>query len=495
MSSIATYQAVGKRQSRITGAVYIMGAQALVLVLGYVTHLWIGRELGPSLYGVYGVVLSMQSIFGLFLTLGVPVAVSRFVARDEETAQSVLAKGVRLQMLIAVIVAGSVLLLSPVLARLLGDPTLTSYIAFSAAVIFAQALYPVYTQFFGGIHLFSRQSLLTAIYAVVKLAGALSLIYVLHVYGAFAGFLIGGIAAAIFGWYWTRGVGGSKPTALSTRSFLAFAGIYVLVLVGLQILISLDLFMVKAFLRDDTVAGYYNAAVTLSRIPYQLLQALGFIVLPSVAMLTRPGRSHDEAAQFISDTIRYLIALIVPSVALAAATSKPLILLFYSTPYLPAAPVLTILMVGLGSIAFYLLLANIVAAAGRPTFCVALTAGLLAVSGILGYVLIPRWGLMGAAWQTTIAGIIGLAVMAVYTFRSFHIPIPIRSTLNILIASAIAVLPTYFWQATPVTLFLQYIVAGLLYVLALVLLREVNSRDVERLGAVHPIFKRWQRPA
>lgn len=479
-----------KQQSRITGAVFVVGAQAVVLVLGYVTHLIIGRLLGPGPYGVYGVVLSIQTIFGLFLTLGVPVAVSKYVAQDDTSAQSILRHGLKLQILIGIGLGLLVLVLSPVLARILGDASLAPYIAFSATVIFAQALYPVYTQFFGGMHFFSRQGLLTALYAIVKLCGAVSLIYVFHVYGAFAGFLIGGLAAAALGWYWTRNVGGSNKSTLSTKAFLSFAGIYALVLVGLQILISLDLFMVKALLHNNVATGYYNAAVTLSRISYMMLQSLGFIVLPSVAKLTSPGASHDEAAKFISDTIRYLIALIVPSIALAAATSKPLILLFYSSAYISAAPVLTILMVGLGAIAFYLLLTNIVAAAGKAGICVWITAGMIILSAALGALLISRFGLMGAAWQTTITGIVGLGVMAIYTFSSFRIPIPFKSTINILIASAVAIVPTYLWQATPLTLFPQYAVVGLVYILALFLLREVRSEDIARLRSV-PVINKW----
>ncbi|MAF80524.1 hypothetical protein CL628_00770 [bacterium] len=482
-----------KPQSRLTGAVAVMGAQGSVLILGYLTHLWIGRLLGPGPYGVYGVVLSLQSIFGLFLTLGVPVAIARYVARDEEHGHSILRQGARLQLLIALVVALIMGLGSPILAGLLGDPMLASLIAFSAIVIFSQAAYPIYQQFFSGMHMFNRQAAVTTLYAVIKAAGALSLIYVFGVFGAFAGFLIGGIAAAIIGWWWSRGLGGRKEKRLPRTAFLKFAGVYVLILVGLQILISLDLFMVKALLGDNVQAGYYNAGVTLSRIPYMLLQALGFILLPSVARLTKPGASADEAVTFIAQTIRYLILLIVPSVALAAATSKPLIHLFFSTQYTAAAPVLSVLMIGLGSLSFYLLLANIAAGANRALVSLGITVGLVIVSAGLGWYLIPTYGLIGAAWQTTITGLIGLAILATYTFRTFRIPVPWRSAVNAIVASAIAVGLTYFWIATPLTLIPQYLVVGVIYLTALWFLREIRDVDRTRLASMHPRLN-WLKP-
>lgn len=478
-------------QSRLTGAISVLGAQAVLLALGYVAHLWIGRVLGPAPYGVYGVVLSLQSIFGLLLTLGVPVAISRFVAQDEAAAKSILKKALRLQLVVAFLVAGLMLILSPFIARLLGDKALLPYLMFSVTVVFCQAFYPLYVQFFSGLHLFSRQALLTTLYAVIKLAGALSLIYFLHIYGAFAGFLIGGLAAAAFGWYWTRHLGGTRPATFSTRDIAAFAGLYVLVLLGIQILMSLDLFMVKALLKNDVLAGYYNSATTLARISYLLLQSLGFIVLPSIAKLTKPGESHDEAARFISDTIRYLIALIVPSVALAAATSQSLILLFYSGKYLPAASTLTILMIGLGALAFFQLLTSIVAGAGRPAVCTSITAALLVLSLLLGFMLIPRYGLIGAAWQTTITGLIGLSIMSAYTFRTFRIPVPFRSLTNILVASAVAISCTYLWRASALTLLPQYLLVAVVYIAMLLLLKEINAGDRRRLASLHPFFSRF----
>ena len=58
-------------------------------------------------------------------------------------------------------------------------------------VLLLQFGYPVFVQFLCGMHRFNRQAMLTSVYAVIKLIGALSLIFIFGVYGAFAGFAIG----------------------------------------------------------------------------------------------------------------------------------------------------------------------------------------------------------------------------------------------------------------------------------------------------------------
>ncbi len=478
------------KQSRLTGAISLSLAQAVVLMLGYVTHLWIGRVLGPAAYGVYGIVLSIQTIVGLLITLGVPAAASRFVAQREQSAQPILKQLLLVQMGVAATIAIGTVIISPLITRLLRDASLMPYLWVVAAVVFFQAFYPIYVQFLSGIHRFNRQASLTALYAVAKLAGAIILIYSFGVFGALIGFAVGGIAAAIIGFIWTRGIGGQEPYRIPNKELLSFAGSYVLMMFGLQILMSLDLFMVKSMIGDDVSTGYYNAAVTLSRIPYFLLQGLSFILLPSISALTKTGESHDKAASFVRDVIRYLIALILPSIALAAATSRELVSLFYSRTFAPAAPLLTVLIVGLGALAFFLLLANLVAGAGKTKIPMYLAGGMIGISFVSGLFLISHHGLIGAAWQTTIASTIGFVILAWYTFRTFRIPLPVRTTINVIIASTVAVLPTYIWKVGNFMLPIQYILLGIVYIVCLLILKEITPADRGRLQSIHPLVAR-----
>ena len=477
-------------QSRLSGAISLLIAQAIVLLLGWITHPIIGRILGPGSYGMYGVVLSIQTILGLFLALGVPVAISRFVAQDTTHARSILRQALRIQIIFAFVLSITTFLLSSVIAGLLGDQNLTNLIRFVALVLLLQSGYPIFVQYLSGMHRFNRQALLTSTYAVIKLIGALSLIFVFGVYGAFAGFAIGGFSAAIIGWFWTKKIGGTKPQPLPVKAFLSFAGTYVLILVSLQILISLDLFMVKAIMKDNITAGYYSAAVTLSRISFMLLQSLTFVLLPSVSALTKPGASKEKAVHFISSSLRYLIMIIVPGAALASTTSQTLIRLFYSAQYDPASSALSILMIGLACIAFFQLLANIVAGAGKAHVALLGTIALVAISLFSGLALIPAFGIIGAAWQTTISGSIGLIGLSLYTFKVFNIPIPYKSILNVVLASVVIILPTYIWKVHPFILPFQYIVLFSFYIAILFLLKEITLQDRQLIANLHPKL-RW----
>ena len=98
------------RTSRLSGAILLASAQAVLLGMGYVTHILIGKLGGPALYGVYGVVLSFMTILNMIMTLGIPVAVSKEVAQDEENSGGILTSALLGQMVLAIILSSGTLL-------------------------------------------------------------------------------------------------------------------------------------------------------------------------------------------------------------------------------------------------------------------------------------------------------------------------------------------------------------------------------------------------
>jgi O-antigen/teichoic acid export membrane protein len=66
-----------------------MIVQFVFLVAGYAIHAGLGRILGPSLYGTFGVVITLVTILNLILTSGIPRAVSRYIAIDHRTSRAI----------------------------------------------------------------------------------------------------------------------------------------------------------------------------------------------------------------------------------------------------------------------------------------------------------------------------------------------------------------------------------------------------------------------
>ena len=474
-----------RRTSRLSGAAYLTIAQAVLLALGYVTHILVGKIGGPPLYGVYGVVLSLQSILNMLLTLGIPVATSKEVAEDEHNSGNILKSAAIGQVSLALALSVGTVLFARPIALLFGDESLTPIIRFTAVIYPFTGLYALLTNYFNGLHAFAIQAGLTVLYSVAKLGGSVGLLFPYGVRGALAGFGIGGAASALAGFTLARPtITGRSVFPVPIRRLLTFAGAFVGTSIALQILMSMDLFLVKRILHDNTLVGYYNAAVTLSRIPYFILQALGFVFLPSVARLMHDN--PEQARRFIRDVSRYLYLLLLPVTALAATTSKNLLRLFFNPSYDPAAQPLTLLMVALGLLSAFYLLATIAAGAGKPRVPFLVSWALIPLSVVLGFLLIPRFGLEGAAITTILVSSIGAVGIGVYMYWRFRITFPLTTLLRGFFATVLMVLPTYFIEPRVLLLPVEYVVLGIIYLLVLVALGEVKKGDLQRLTSLLP---------
>lgn len=475
-----------QRTTRLSGAAHLAVSQTVLIALGYVTHVLVGKIGGPPLYGVYGVVLSLMTIVNMLLTLGIPTATSKETAEDEANSGGVFVSAVRLQLLFAFVLSFGTLLFADAIAELLKDQKLAPIIRFTAFIYPATALYSLLSNYFNGLHAFSAQARLTILYSLAKLTGSVGLLFLFRsVPGALSGFIAGGLTATAIGLPQAlKTVRGRIRATVPARRLFVFAGTFVGMSIALQILMSLDLFLVKRLLADDTLVGYYNAATTIARIPYFILQGLGFVLLPSVAKLFK--ENPLAARSFIKAVFRYLYLALLPMTALAAGTSKALLTLFFSAAYQPAARPLTILAIALGCLSAFYLLSTIAAGAGKPRVPLMISWLLVPVALVVGTILIPRYALTGAAATTLGVSVVGATILALYMYLRFRLTFPLATLARGALATMVAVLPTYFVSPPILVLPLWYILLFAAYGLSLVALGEIRQEDWKQVQRLIP---------
>ena len=461
------------------GTVYFMLVQVIFLASGYVVHAGLGRILGPKLYGTFGVVIALVTVFNFLLTSGFPQAVSRYIAMRNESAAAVKKAAEKVVLPAALAVFILYFLFAGAIASLLGDTGLTLYIRISAFIIPAYAIFSLYTGFLNGLREYGKQAKSMLFYNVAKVAGVFALVLLgFSVSGALAGFALAPVVGFLVARYYFRppGDGGNFQASLLVR----FAVPVVVYYVALQVLISLDLFFVKRIIAGEAV-GYYTAAANLAKIPYIVLSALGAALFPAIA-----GVSHDavQTRKYVKESMRYLLMLLLPGVAMLSATSQQLVTLLYSSRYLAAAEPMSILVAGLGFFTLFAILTTVITASGRAKAAMVLAVAILPIAFAANALLIPMLGLKGAAIATSLTGMAGFFLAFAY-MRSLGIavfaPLSVaKIALGALLTYAIALkLP----QA-PLLLPIEY--AGIfgIYLLFLLAVREFGREDAEVLGRI-----------
>lgn len=173
---------------------------------------------------------------------------------------------------------------------------------------------------------------------------------------------------------------------------------------------ELDLLMVNQWV-EPHLAGYYALALNLAMKAYILVQTLHLVLLPIVSTL-----KHEQIGAYLRRSGwqgAWMMSLLLGTIPLA----RPLIVWLYGVEYLPAAGIYLFLVVSVmvDFLATPLLLLPYPLNAPR---LVALDNGLRVVVLLVGgWVLIPMWGVIGAAVAKLLAILVSVGIVGGQVWR------------------------------------------------------------------------------
>jgi stage V sporulation protein B len=469
------------------GTLYLMISNGVFLLSSYIIHFGLGRYLGPEVYGLFGVVLYLMTTVNLLLTSGFPQSASKYIAEDNARLGSIIRHSFRIQALLSLLIFAVYFGLAGVIANLLNDPALIPYIRISAFVIPAYAIFFIYSGgYLNGMRQFGMQAKASIGGSIAKIVGVIILVWVgLSVNGAILGYLFGALVGLLLAWKYLRPIErGNKD--FEWAKLIKFGIPATLFAVMLLLLMSIDLFVVKAITVGDTDAGLYTSATTIARLPYFLFAGLALTLLPSISRSTAIG-DVKLTSTYISQSLRYMLILLIPGILIISATSAGLVTLVYSSRYIEAARPLSVLAFGLGLIAVFNVLCNIIMGSGKPSLALGIALPLVPIDIALNIALIPRYGLLGAAIATTLIGFAGMVAAAAYVLWRFKTLIATKSLLKICIASAVVYAIALNISLSPFLLPLLYIGLFVLYTGLLFVMKELKKEDIETFKRIMPL--------
>jgi len=461
-------------QTVAQGTIYLGVAQFLFIISGYSIHIGLGRILGPSLYGVYTVIVVLITVtVNNFLAYGIPQATSKYISEDASRAESVKRVAFEVQFLLSLIAFLTYFSLADFTASLLNDPELSKYIRISSVMIIPFAMLAVIASgYFNGLREYSKQSLAwiaSYISKTILIFGFVLAGY--SVLGAVLGFALAPFIGLIIALYFA-GLP-KKVEQFSRKKILLFALPVTLQIVLSQYITNIDILTLKALTKSPEEVGYYSAASMISKVPVSLLAALNMALFPVISATTYQN-DVLKTRRYVSESLRYLLLLLIPATMMLSLTSDSVVTLLYSNNYLPAGRPLSVLIVGVFFFTLFAYFLNIIIAAGKPKVSMILSGMTLLLAFMLNLTLIPLFDMMGAAFATTISCLVGASVSALYTYRLFGI-LMYRLTVLRIIISTIAVLPILTLKVTGLLLLIQYAVSFLIYLLLLKLVGELKE--------------------
>lgn len=476
------------------GAVLVGFGMVISKFLTYLYRAAIARLIGPEAYGQLSLGITVMSLGGTISLLAVNQALKKYVSEYESIGDTAAIKGTVL----------SAIQLTLPLSILAGAAIFLSADFIANRIFDSQGLTPVLKVFAFVIPFanFSKVSISTTIgfkkvkYRVitnqifqntVQLIGAVALIYLGYgVIGAAGGWLLGVILSSLLAFYFMERKLGPIVTSdvepkyhrremLAFSSPLLFSGIIGTVL-GWSDTAFIGYFM------SDTSVGFYNAALPtalLIMLPYQALKSL---VLPSMSELA--NRNEDEE---FSDTLktvtRWTTILGFPAFIIMFLFSDQVLHILFGAEYRQASSALVILAAG------YLFSSSIghldeaIKSISETSLLLKNSIANLALNIVLNIVLIPIYGIVGAAIATTTSIIFVnlLLILEMYYIRKIH-PFS-RSIWKPIAASLPGLFLVYFglkyiFEVVPIwALIPGAMLYGTLYTIILIAVGGLNEED------------------
>jgi O-antigen/teichoic acid export membrane protein len=438
------------RQSSVFFAGTIFTAAA-----GYLFKIYLARVLGAEALGIYALGMTIIGFLGIFNALGLPQSAVRFVAAYSATGKmellrGFLGRGIFLLLISNILLGGAVLVVGPWIAlHFYHTQALQTYLGWFAFIMVLGALNTFLGQVLAGYKDVARRTLIvnfigSPVMMILTLGFAgLGLGLRGYIVAQAAGAVVVLILLAAMVWRLTPRAArsfasGIPPLEKEVMSFSA-------VILGTGLLEFLmaqaDKILIGFYLGAREV-GIYAVATTLVTFVPILLQSVNQIFSPSIADLYARGQQELLGRMFQTLT-KWILGLTIPLAVVMIFFASPLMRIFgrdfqAGWPILIIGTVGQLVNCGVGSVGYLLLMS------GNQRRLIRIEAVMAAVMVLLNLLLIPRWGITGAAIGAATTNVIGnlwylrdvrnRLGLSPYNRSYLHLALPMAGTLTTVLA-------------------------------------------------------------
>jgi O-antigen/teichoic acid export membrane protein len=393
----------------------VLATQILVTVLSVGTSVITARVLGPHDRGLFQLLVLLPTTLANFVKFGIPQANVYFMRRRGAAAPDVASNSVWFAL-----VLGSGLALFAYLARgWMLAPFLREAPAATVPVVLVLVPCVLLQAFFAGVLQaeqrfgeYNFQQLMPTLLGLLGMPIAL-LVLRTGLIGAIVTQTL--IAIAVTGWLTAR-VHRTAPLRLGwnrelARGMLTFGGKSYLQTLASTLHFRVDQYMIAAFL-DPTQVGLYAVAVNLTNLLLKLPDATGIVLYPRLAA----AADRDAHAQTTAVCRHTLFIMAVAGLGYVVF-GPTAVRLLYGQAYLGAIRPMLLMLPGVIMVSLYLLLTRNFTSRNRQQVNIVAAGAALAINVGLNCVLIPRFGISGAAISTAVSYSVAALILLVMFVR------------------------------------------------------------------------------
>ncbi len=387
-------------------------SQILIFVLGLATSIILARALGPKGRGIYTLIILIPTIMLRLGSLGIEVANVYFTGSKKYKIEDIVSNS-----LLSSILLGSILFLLffniyhiSIFQNFLKSNQLKDiYLWFAVLAI----PFSLLSEYLGNIILgkeeiitFNKINILRAVFNLMVIM-ILLLIFKQGIFGVIIAYFLTSIFTALLVIFFIK-----KYTKINFyyngklfKDTINYGIIAYFSNLTTFLNYRLDMFLVAFFLSPIEV-GYYSIAVGIAERIWMLPNSISTVLFPRISSI-----ENTKANNLTPRVARHTFFIILIISLIIAVLAKLLIKILFGDVFLPAILPLLILLPGIISISVAQIICTDLVGRGKPKYSLYSSVISLGVNIPLNLWLIPRWGISGAAFASTVAYIMGTLVI------------------------------------------------------------------------------------
>lgn len=399
------------RRTLVTAFLSIAGSNVAVTAIGAVMTPILVRILGPNGYGEYATVMSVFALLMIIVSSGIASGTRKYLAENRDVDDwhaNVFGYYFRIAALLALV--ASVLLIVAtqvgIVDRTLGEGY--SFYFFLLALITIMAQFRAFVRrALLGLKLEHLSEPFYVSQKVLFFLFAISLAYLGYgVAGVLAGHILTDFILSVSGLLvlsrhisFSR-VMGSIPDGFPRKELFNFNNLTIVYMFLLTSLYHVDVLMLQTFTTEEQV-GFYKAALVIAEFLWLAPKAIQSVMVQSASELWQHDRV-ERITSLSSKATRYTL-LLTTLLALGIATLAPeFVPRYYGSEFEPTITPLLLLLPGTVAFAVARPILSVSHAKGEMRVMILATGATAAMNVVLNVLLIPRFGIEGAAIATSL---------------------------------------------------------------------------------------------
>ena len=484
-----------KKSKLASGSIIILLGSIILRLGGFIYRFILSRLLSTTGYGIVGLTLPFQNALITAASGGVPPAIAKYVAEynaidEEQMVHQIIVTSMKLMIFMAFIAATVMLIISePVAIGMWNKPEVLMPLRLVALIVpfsvIVGALRGVFQGYYNMLDLFYSkflEQIFTLMFAVILVLVGW------YASGAVLGTALGFLMALVGSYYlYKRDIRDKFITnefnKIPVREELKilvklFKFAIPVVITGIAEIFIYDTgtFFIGMF-QPIMLAGFYTNASAMSRIPLILANSVSTSILPA-ASEADSLKDKELLTMYIHQSYRYTAVTTLPVCAIIMVYATPIMTLFFGADYAPGAEALWILVTGMFFFSIYLITSSMCQGLGKPQIPMyTLIVGSI-VNIVASFLLIPDYGISGAAVATTIATFVLMILTIVKLTQLSEVHLPYKDLGKIVLAYFIMVVVLWLFPINIIGLILGSIVGLIVYLLLVLAFKALKKDDV-----------------